>query len=154
MFAVGCIQSQSCHTNRCPTGVATQDPLRQRALVPEDKATRVFNFHRSTLHALSQMLAAAGLKHPSELRAEHLVRREGESQVQTYAESHTFLRTGELLDGRCRHPLYADAWRLASEESFAPRRNVASELLEDVFGAESTDISASRDTPAALSVAS
>ena len=37
MFAVGCIQSEYCHTDRCPTGVATQDPTRQRALVVPDK---------------------------------------------------------------------------------------------------------------------
>jgi len=48
MFAVGCIQSQSCHTDRCPTGVATQDPTRQRALVVPDKIERVANFHRAT----------------------------------------------------------------------------------------------------------
>lgn len=64
MFAIGCIQSQSCHTNKCPTGVATQDPLRQRALVVPDKAERVRNFHRNTLKGLAEMLAAAGLEHP------------------------------------------------------------------------------------------
>ena len=37
MFALGCIQSLSCHTDRCPTGVATQDKTRSRALVVEDK---------------------------------------------------------------------------------------------------------------------
>src|SRR5690606_17767158 len=56
MFAIGCIQSRTCHTNRCPTGVATQDPLRQRALVVPDKAERVYHFHRNTLQALSEML--------------------------------------------------------------------------------------------------
>ncbi|HEY0912667.1 MAG TPA: FMN-binding glutamate synthase family protein, partial [Bradyrhizobium sp.] len=66
MFALGCIQSQNCHTYRCPTGVATQDPVRQRALVVPDKAQRVFNFHRSTLEALAEVIAAAGLDHPSE----------------------------------------------------------------------------------------
>ena len=65
MFAIGCVQSQSCHTNRCPTGVATQDRLRQRALVVDDKATRVYHFHRKTLEALAEMLAAAGLEHPA-----------------------------------------------------------------------------------------
>ena len=54
MFAIGCIQSLICNTNRCPTGVATQDPLRQRALVVGDKAERVANFHRNTLRALSR----------------------------------------------------------------------------------------------------
>ena len=54
MFAVGCIQSQSCHTDRCPTGVATQDQSRQRALVVPDKAQRVYNFHRNTLKGTSK----------------------------------------------------------------------------------------------------
>ena len=37
MFALGCIQSLSCHTDRCPTGVTTQDPTRNRALFVPDK---------------------------------------------------------------------------------------------------------------------
>ena len=68
MFAVGCIQSQSCHTDNCPTGVATQDPHRQKALVVEDKLHRVANFHKATMHALAELTAAAGLDHPNEFR--------------------------------------------------------------------------------------
>ncbi|MFV2090434.1 MAG: FMN-binding glutamate synthase family protein, partial [Pseudomonadales bacterium] len=61
MFAIGCIQSQSCHTNRCPTGVATQDKRRQTALDVDDKAQRVFSYHRNTIHALTEILSSAGL---------------------------------------------------------------------------------------------
>ena len=61
MFALGCLQAQTCHTGHCPTGVATQDPQRMRALVVPDKAARVFSFHQSTLIALKELLAAAGL---------------------------------------------------------------------------------------------
>jgi glutamate synthase domain-containing protein 2 len=61
MFALGCIQSQSCHTDRCPTGVATQDPQRQRALVVDDKIARVAHFHQNTMKALAELIAAAGL---------------------------------------------------------------------------------------------
>ena len=75
MFAVGCIQSQSCHTDRCPTGVATQDPTRQRALVVDDKWVRVKNFHAATLQALSEFVAAAGLDHPNEFMPAHFCRR-------------------------------------------------------------------------------
>lgn|GEM_PF-6295925 len=56
MFAVGCIQSQTCHTDRCPTGVATQDQDRQRALVVPDKALRVAQFHEKTLMALAEVV--------------------------------------------------------------------------------------------------
>ena len=73
MFALGCIQSRSCHTDRCPTGVATQDALRQRALVVPDKAQRVWNFHRHTIEALAELLSAAGLHHPQELTADHVM---------------------------------------------------------------------------------
>jgi len=120
MFAVGCIQSQSCHTNRCPTGVATQDPLRQRALVPADKAQRAASFHRNTLLALAQMLAAAGLRHPSEVRPHHLARRDGEQGIRLFSQLHTFLEHGELLAGRTRHAFHADAWRLGNPHAFRP----------------------------------
>lgn len=76
MFSIGCIQARSCHTDHCPTGVATQDPLRQRALVPEDKAVRVFNYHRSTLQNLAELLGAAGVHHPSEVGPQHITRRQ------------------------------------------------------------------------------
>jgi glutamate synthase domain-containing protein 2 len=77
MFAVGCLQSQQCHTDRCPTGVATQDRLRQRAIVISDKSLRVAHFHRETVIALAELIAAAGLNHPHELRPYHFMRRTG-----------------------------------------------------------------------------
>jgi glutamate synthase domain-containing protein 2 len=120
MFAVGCIQSQSCNTNKCPTGVATQDPLRQRALVVADKAQRVRHFHRNTLKALAQILAAAGLNQPAQLRPQHLVRRVSQTRVQLYSQVHTFLQPGELLAGTTPHQFYAEAWRLAQADSFEP----------------------------------
>ncbi len=123
MFAVGCIQSQGCHTNRCPTGVATQDPLRQRALVPADKATRVRDFHRNTLHALAQMLAAAGLEGPAALRPHHLQRRVGAADVRPFSQLYRFLEPGELL--RTGHTVgepHASAWALAQVDSFLPAR--------------------------------
>ncbi len=61
MMAMGCIQSLNCHTDLCPTGIATQSPIRQRAIVVSDRAQRVANFHRHTVHALCEIVAAAGL---------------------------------------------------------------------------------------------
>jgi glutamate synthase domain-containing protein 2 len=118
MFALGCVQSVSCNTNRCPTGVATQDKIRQAALVVPDKAERVYNFHRLTLRALSDMLAAAGLQHPDDLLPRHLVRRVSATEVKPFDQLHTFLEPGSLLDGSLQEGFYAEMWRRASAASF------------------------------------
>ena len=118
MFALGCIQSLSCHTNRCPVGVATQDPLRQRALVVPDKAERVRRFHRNTLRALAEMTAAAGLSHPSELGPHHLVRRVSLTEIRLFSQLHIFLEDGELLSGTHDRDFYSAAWKLARADRF------------------------------------
>ena len=86
MFSLGCLQAQTCHTGHCPTGVTTQDPVRQQALVVPDKATRVYNFHQQTLHALKELVQAAGVNHPAEITAHHIVRRSGDHKVQSLAQ--------------------------------------------------------------------
>jgi glutamate synthase domain-containing protein 2 len=118
MFAIGCIQSLSCHTNKCPTGVATQDRLRQRSLVVPDKAARVARFHRHTLHALAEMLAAAGLSHPSELAPRHLAQRVSGSEIRLLSELHVFLKPGELLRPAEKPGFYHASWATAQAESF------------------------------------
>ncbi len=117
MFAVGCIQSQSCHTDRCPTGVATQDKVRQLALVVPDKAARVAQFHKSTVTALAELIAAAGLTHPRDLRPHHVSRRLGPNEVATFAQVYRFLKPGEIL-GDTDHPGFTEAWQLARSDRF------------------------------------
>jgi glutamate synthase domain-containing protein 2 len=85
MFALGCIQAQQCHTGACPTGVTTQDPLRQRALVVPDKTERVYRFHQNTLEALKELVQAAALEHPNQIRATHIVRRGTDHEVRLLA---------------------------------------------------------------------
>jgi glutamate synthase domain-containing protein 2 len=117
MFAIGCVQSRSCNTNRCPTGVATQDRLRQMGLNVPDKAERVANFHRLTLASLAHMLAAAGLTHPDQLGPMHLVRRVSATEIRQFAHLHVFLKSGALVRGECEG-FYAENWAWASADSF------------------------------------
>jgi glutamate synthase domain-containing protein 2 len=119
MFALGCIQSMSCHTDRCPTGVATQDPVRQRALVIPDKAERVANFHRNTLAALAELVAAAGLTHPGQFRPEHILRRVSGDRIQPFSSIFPFLQPGELLDGEAEPAVYKHYWPKARPDTFA-----------------------------------
>jgi Conserved region in glutamate synthase len=119
MFALGCIQSQSCHTDRCPTGVATQDRSRQRALVVSDKATRVANFHRSTLQSLAELTSAAGLERPSQFARDHISRRISPLEVVTYAHLYPAMSEGELLGGT-DNLRFQKAWLTANPHSFRP----------------------------------
>jgi len=118
MFSLGCIQSLSCHTDRCPTGVATQDLTRSRALVVTDKSERVYNFHRATLHALAELTAAAGLDHPNEFLPVHFLRRINEREVMTFAEVYPSVLPGELIAGAARDENLRKAWTIASADSF------------------------------------
>jgi glutamate synthase domain-containing protein 2 len=120
MFAVGCVQSLSCHTGRCPTGVATQDLHRQRALVVSDKAERVYYFHRNTLHALGELTGAAGLAHPSDIKPRHIVRRVSGNEVRLVSNLYRFLQPGELLTNPAAHAVYQVYWPMASSNSFEP----------------------------------
>ncbi len=128
MFAVGCIQARACHTDRCPTGVTTQDPKRQKALVVEDKYMRVANFHGNTLKALAEMLAAAGVPHPGNLRPHHIARRISSSEVRVLSSLFPDLEKGELLEGKYRLNLFRVGWPMAQAESFDPLYSLSAAL--------------------------
>ena len=118
MFALGCIQSQTCHTGQCPTGVSTQDPQRERALVVPTKADRVYHFHRSTLIALKELVQAAGLADPGQLTAAHIVRRSAEHSVKLLVNLLPFVQPGELLRGEMTQQVFRTYWPMAQAASF------------------------------------
>jgi glutamate synthase domain-containing protein 2 len=97
MMAAGCIQARLCHTNRCPVGVATQDPARGRALDVADKTERVHRYQKNTVAEAQQIIAAMGLREPGQLRPDHLLRRVDQDTVRSYAELYEWLKPGELL---------------------------------------------------------
>jgi glutamate synthase domain-containing protein 2 len=117
MFALGCIQSHSCHTDRCPTGVSTQDRGRQRALVVPDKAERVYNFQRATVESLAELVAAAGLDHPNEFAPAHFSRRVSPHEVKSFAELYPSLEPGELIAGS-GDKRFEIPWAMASAGEF------------------------------------
>lgn len=118
MFALGCIQSLSCHSDKCPTGVATQDPRRGRALNVTDKAQRVANFHANTVRALEGLLSSAGLTHPSEIGPEHVVRRLSEGRYESFDTLFPLLESRELLSDHGRLAPFNRDWPRAQAASF------------------------------------
>lgn len=120
MLALGCVQSLTCNSNHCPTGVATQNPRLYRGLVVADKRHRVSQYHRKTVHATAELIASAGLNHTSNLTRTHIYRRISQESVQRYDQIFPYLNAGSLLS---REP--PEAWRLYLNEadpgSFMPK---------------------------------
>lgn len=119
MFALGCVQSQKCHTNKCPTGVATQEKLRQRGLVVADKAERVCEFHRETVRSLADVVSAAGLNHSSKLTRAHLYHRTSPYEFATAEALYPVLEPNALI-GEPEATAYARDWGMARAGSFHP----------------------------------
>ena len=119
MFALGCIQSLHCHTNTCPTGIATSDKGRQRGLVIPDKAERVFHFHKNTMHALAEVVAAAGCLHPRELRPRHIMHRVTEDVARPADRAYQLVEPREFLTNPDATHLRRE-WAMAQAASFDP----------------------------------
>ena len=119
MFALGCIQAQTCHSGNCPTGVTTQDPQRQMALVVPSKAERVKSFHHLTLESLQELMQSAGIHSPSELKLHHIERRISEFETHPLSELLPTLVSGALLTEVMDAPeVFQRYWPRASASTF------------------------------------
>jgi len=123
MLSLGCIQALRCNTNRCPTGVATQNPALGKGLVVSDKSVRVRNYHEQTVRSFLDLLGSLGLEDPNDLRPHHIFRRIDDLLVRNFAELYDFLEPEQLLrDDDVPEQLRddwmaasADLWRLQAE---------------------------------------
>ena len=114
MLALGCVHSLICNTNRCPTGVATQNPKLVNGLDISDKSVRVFNFHKHTVHATAELIASGNLSHTSALNRSHIYRRINQSEIKRYDQIFPYIENNSLLKGNIR-----DDFKLIMEESNA-----------------------------------
>ena len=118
MLAMGCIQARKCNTNECPVGIATQNPALTIGIVVDEKAKRIARYHRETIHAAVDLMSAAGLSKPSELRPWHVMRRVSQLEVRHYGEIFEYLERGALLHDPLP-PSFARAWEAADPATFA-----------------------------------
>lgn len=119
MFALGCIQALRCNTNLCPTGITTQNPALTKGLHVPSKTERVYRFHKATIHALLEMIAAMGLQKPEDVRPHHVYRRVDDLKVRSMAEIYQFLGSGQLLSGDIPDCSLAREWDEASADSWS-----------------------------------
>jgi len=118
MLALGCIQSRGCNTDHCPTGIATQNPSRNKGLVVTDKSIRVANFHAATVAHLVELIAAAGLNDLQELEPRHINHRVQGTDVKSYAELFPGLETGCLLNQQTVPPGWRHDWQSADANNW------------------------------------
>ncbi len=112
MIALGCIQSLVCHTNECPTGIATQDPELGKGLVVSDKSQRIARYHKETVDAVLDIVSSAGLSTHTQLNRSHIFRRISQTQIKRYDEIYPSLTVGCLLTDK-----YPEQFKQEMQES-------------------------------------
>lgn len=117
LFSLGCIQALRCNTNTCPTGVATQDPELVQGLVVQDKFARVARYQQATVKSFLEIIAAAGMSSPSEIRPWHIQKRVSTTEVKHYAEIYNFVEKGALLK-EARPQEFERAWTGARADTW------------------------------------
>lgn len=98
MFSLGCIQALKCNTNKCPTGITTQNEDLMFGLDPQEKAVRVFNFQTKTVKASCDIAGAIGVGSMRELSPQYIMRRVAANQVLSLEEIYPPLEPGCLLN--------------------------------------------------------
>ena len=124
MVALGCVQSLECNTNKCPTGITTQDPKLTRGLVVPDKAERVARYHKATVNSALEIIASAGLRDTSDLNRSHIFRRVSETEVRRFDEIYASPVPGSFFH-EDTPTKFAQALAESCAESFLPKHFVA-----------------------------
>ena len=119
MLALGCIQSRSCNTDMCPTGVATQDPSRYKALNIDHKSERVASYHNLTVENFTELLGACGIKDIADLEPSHINRRVNGTDTANYAKLYPLVKSMCLVCGDDDLPeRWKEDWELAAADTW------------------------------------
>lgn len=117
LFSIGCIQSRRCHTNQCPTGVATQDPARRKALDVNYRAQTAANFHEETITSFIEVLGATGLDHSQELHPGIIHRMISKDEAKSYDEIYELLDRNALIEETAPTD-WQQKWEIADPHTF------------------------------------
>ncbi|AWL11531.1 Glutamate synthase (ferredoxin) [Saliniradius amylolyticus] len=120
MLALGCVHSLICNTNRCPTGITTQDRQLIAGLDVEDKAERVARYQKETVHSAVDITSSSGLKSPNKLKRYHLYRRVDHACVERLDALLPYPKPSSFLDAPLPDKYQQDILE-ASPDSFMAR---------------------------------
>jgi len=115
MMALGCIQALQCNTNKCPTGVATQDKGLVKGLVIDDKKQRVANYHEDTIKTFVELLGAAGIADCNKLTRSHIYRRVFMNEVRTFEDIYPSCLAGCMINGNIPEKYVHDMEKASAE---------------------------------------
>ncbi|KGK00553.1 FMN-binding glutamate synthase family protein [Thalassotalea sp. ND16A] len=118
MMAVGCIQTRHCNTNMCPTGIATQDPTRSKAINIPNKSERVKNFHHNTLESFFELVGSMGLDDPAKLMPQMVKRRTPYGLLMSTGSLIEAISENSLLNDAEINKPWTDWWQQANSASF------------------------------------
>ncbi len=118
MMALGCIQALECNKNTCPVGITTHDPELTYGLVVEDKIQRVYRYHRETIDAVVELIAAAGLRSTDQISRHHIYRRTHMDKILCYRDIYPPLQHNELLSRSTVPPSWQQWMEAANPDNF------------------------------------
>jgi hypothetical protein len=118
MMAIGCVQSRHCNNNKCPTGIATQDPARAKAVNVLEKSERVYNYHSNTLKSFYELTGSMGLDDPADLMPQMIKRRTSNGLLMPVASLVEPLTPNELINNLDASEPWQHWWNQSSSESF------------------------------------
>lgn len=118
MMAIGCIQSRHCNTNNCPTGIATQNPQRAKAINIEDKSEHVKNFHYNTLESFYELVGSMGLDNPTKLLPQMIKRRSPYGAQMSTGSLIAPLKINALINENIINDSWLHWWHSSSADQF------------------------------------
>ena len=140
MFALGCIQALACNTNKCPTGITTNDAYLMAGLDVQDKGRRVQQYQAKTVHTALEIIGACGLDHPSHLTTDHIWKRFDGFGAKSYKDIYPEVPIGSLVDGATggrrpggKKPVFEQWWDAGGEllhQSHAMSNKQTSRLIK------------------------
>jgi len=94
MMSIGCIQAQVCHTNTCPSGVATQSKWLQAGIDPTLKSERFYNYVKYFRKELLELTHASGYEHPCQYSLDDVESNtDDKSQISTLEEIYGYTKS-------------------------------------------------------------
>jgi glutamate synthase domain-containing protein 2 len=118
MMAIGCIQSKHCNTNLCPTGIATQDPARAKAIDIKSKSDRVKYFHLNTVNSFFELVGSMGIDDPRKLKPQMIKRRSPYGVQMSTGSLIAPLKPSALVNGDVVEDYWQHYWDSCSAEQF------------------------------------